>query len=569
MNMKNNTAVSMGRMALLSFIIIPALSGCLSGEKQINSAVSESSSALDTAQSNTISTRPNIVFIMSDDHSERAISAYGSKLINTPNIDRIANEGVRFNNSFVANSICGPSRAVMLTGKHSHINGFTDNHSRFDGNQPTYPQYLQKSGYQTAVVGKWHLHSDPVGFDYWEILRGQGHYYSPEFITNKPNEITLVNKIKDKKGKVIKTEYENTYFGAYATIKTGDLALEFLENRDKSKPFAMIYNHKAPHRNWMPNVDDLGVIDTSKLQVPDNFFDDYKNRPAAQMQELEINDMYLSYDLKLTEADYAGDLADISQGWGTQWQALYGRMTPKQKQKWDAYYQELNKEYQKVKGDEKALLVWKYRRYMHDYLSSIYAMDKDIGRVLDYLDEQGLAENTIVIYTSDQGFYIGEHGWFDKRFMYEESMRTPLVVRYPAKIKAKQVVNDMVQNLDYAPTFLDFAGIEIPTDIQGISLKDLLVEQEPIARDALYYHYYEGIEKEHKVAKHEGIRTNTHKLIHFKDVGIDHFELYDIAADPSEMNNLYGSEAVSEIQDELHSQLVKVKEKYQAPTVVM
>jgi len=559
--MKNNTAVSMGRMALLSFIIIPALSGCLTGDKQATNAKQESSTALNA--------RPNIVFIMSDDHSERAISAYGSKLIDTPNIDRIANEGVRFNNSFVANSICGPSRAVMLTGKHSHINGFTDNHSSFDGNQPTYPQYLQKSGYQTAVVGKWHLHSDPVGFDYWEILRGQGHYYSPEFITNKPNDITVVNEIKDKQGKVIKSEYENTYLGAYATIKTGDLALEFLENRDKSKPFAMIYNHKAPHRNWMPNVDDLGVIDTSKLQVPDNFFDDYKTRPAAQLQELEINDMYLSYDLKLTEADYTGDLADISQGWGKQWQALYDRMTTKQKSKWDAYYQELNKEYQNVKGDAKALLVWKYRRYMHDYLSSIYAMDKDIGRVLDYLDEQGLAENTIVVYTSDQGFYIGEHGWFDKRFMYEESMRTPLVVRYPAKIKAKQVVNDMVQNLDYAPTFLDFAGIDIPEEIQGISLKDLLVEQEPIARDALYYHYYEGIEKEHKVAKHEGIRTNTHKLIHFKDVGIDYFELYDIAADPSEMNNLYGTEAVSEIQDELHSQLVKVKEKYQAPTLAM
>jgi len=571
MHIKNNTAVSMGRMALLSFIIIPALSGCLAGDKQTKSAVKESSSGLNTVQTNpqsdTQSTRPNIVFIMSDDHSERAISAYGSKLIDTPNIDRIANEGVRFKNSFVANSICGPSRAVMLTGKHSHINGFTDNHSSFDGTQPTYPQYLQKSGYQTAVVGKWHLHSDPVGFDYWEILRGQGHYYSPEFITNKPNDITVVNEIKDKQGNVIKTENENTYLGSYATIKTGDLALDFLENRDKSKPFAMIYNHKAPHRNWMPNVDDLGAIDTSKLQVPDNFFDEYKKRPAAQMQELEINDMYLSYDLKLTEADYAGDLVDISQGWGKQWQALYGRMTSSQKKKWDGYYQELNKEYQNVKGDAKALIVWKYRRYMHDYLSSIYAMDKDIGRVLDYLDEQGLAENTIVVYTSDQGFYIGEHGWFDKRFMYEESMRTPLVVRYPAKIKAKQVITDMVQNLDYAATFLDFAGIEIPEDIQGISLKDSLVENKPIERDALYYHYYEGIEKEHKVAKHEGIRTDTHKLIHFKDVGVDHFELYDIAADPSEMNNLYGTEAVSKIQSDLHRQLVKIKDKYQAPLI--
>ena len=569
MNVKNIKLAGVGRMALLSFIIIPALSGCLTGEPQVTNAASEGLTEVSDVENTAKNTRPNILFIMSDDHSERAISAYGSKLINTPNIDRIANEGVLFKNSFVANSICGPSRAVMLTGKHSHINGFTDNHSSFDGTQPTYPQYLQKSGYQTAVVGKWHLNSEPVGFDYWEILRGQGHYYSPVFVTNKPNEITVTKDIKNKHGRVIKTEYENTYLGAYATIKTGDLALDFLQNRDKSKPFAMIYNHKAPHRNWMPNVDDLGVIDTSDLQVPDNFFDDYKNRPAAQLQELEINDMYLSYDLKLTEADYAGDLADISQGWGKQWQALYGRMTPSQKQKWDVYYQDLNKEYQNVKGDAKALLVWKYRRYMHDYLSSIYAMDKDIGRVLDYLDAQGLVENTIVVYTSDQGFYIGEHGWFDKRFMYEESMRTPLVIRYPAKIKAKQVITEMVQNLDYAPTFLDFAGIDIPADIQGVSLKDRLVEQKPIDRDSLYYHYYEGITKEHKVAKQEGIRTDTHKLIHFKDVGVDHFELYDIAADPSEMHNLYGTEAISKIQSDLHRQLVKVKEKYQVPFTKM
>jgi len=568
MNMKNNKVVNIGRMALFSFFIIPVLSGCMAEEQQANTAEKVNVAALKSIAKSTESTRPNIVFIMSDDHSERAISAYGSKLIDTPNIDRIANEGVIFKNSFVANSICGPSRAVMLTGKHSHINGFTDNHSRFDGTQPTYPQYLQQSGYQTAVVGKWHLHSDPVGFDYWEILRGQGHYYSPEFITNKPNDITVVNKVKDKQGNV-KTEYENTYVGAYATIKTGDLALDFLQNRDKSKPFAMIYNHKAPHRNWMPNVDDLGVIDTSALQVPDNFFDDYKTRTAAKLQELEINDMYLSYDLKLTEADYADDLADISQGWGKQWRALYDRMTPKQRSKWDDYYQVLNKEYQKVKGDAKALLVWKYRRYMHDYLSSVYAMDKDIGRVLDYLDEQGLAENTIVVYTSDQGFYIGEHGWFDKRFMYEESMRTPLVVRYPAKIKAKQVVTEMVQNLDYAPTFLDFAGIDIPKDMQGISLKERLIEQKTIERDSLYYHYYEGIEKEHKVAKHEGIRTDTHKLIHFKDVDIDHFELYDLDADPSEMNNLYGTEAISKIQTDLHKQLVNIKRKYQAPIINM
>ncbi len=508
---------------------------------------------------------PNIIFIMSDDHSERAISAYGSKLIQTPNIDRIAEDGVVFQNSFVANSICGPSRAIMLTGKHSHINGFTDNHSRFDGNQPTYPQYLQQAGYQTAVVGKWHLHSDPVGFDYWEILRGQGFYYSPVFVTNTPTEMTKKIKVKNSQGQIIKTELENTYTGAYATTKTGDLALDFLQNRDKSKPFAMIYNHKAPHRNWMPNVDDLGIIDTTTLKVPDNFYDNYQGRPAAQQQALEIDDMHLSYDLKLSEHDYQGDLTDISQGWGAQWQKLYSRMTQEQQLKWDTYYQNLNKEYQLVKSDSQALLEWKYRRYMHDYLSSIHAMDKDIGRILDYLDNHGLTNNTLVVYTSDQGFFIGEHGWFDKRFMYEETMRTPLVLRFPAKIKRAQQLTDMVQNIDYAPTILDFAGIAIPEDMQGVSLKPLLTNQEPIKRDALYYHYYEGIEKEHSVAKHEGVRTNTHKLIHFKDVGIDHFELYDIKADPSEMNNLYQNKTVKTVQQELHQQLERVKEQYLVP----
>lgn len=558
MKLNTHQFVGVAKATVLSCLMLPALTGCFSQDDQ---------ASLTAEKEQQGDPRPNIIFIMSDDHSERAISAYGSKLIDTPNIDRIANEGALFRNSFVANSICGPSRAVMLTGKHSHINGFTDNHSKFDGTQPTYPQYLQKAGYETAVVGKWHLKSEPVGFDYWEILRGQGHYYSPVFVTNTPNEITVEKKKRNKKGEVIGTELENTYHGAYATSKTGDLALKFLKNRDKSKPFTLIYNHKAPHRNWMPDVDDLGAIDTRDLKVPENFYDEYKNRPAAQMQELEINDMYLSYDLKLEEHEYKGDLEDISQGWGKIWKGLYDRMTDSQKAKWDAYYSDLNKEYQEVKHDPKALLEWKYRRYMHDYLGSIYAMDKDIGRVLDYLDEENLTENTIVVYTSDQGFFIGEHGWFDKRFMYEETMRTPLVMRYPAKIKAGQQIEEMVQNIDYAPTFLDYAGIEIPKDIQGISLKDRLSEQKGIDRDALYYHYYEGIQKEHKVAKHEGIRTKSHKLIHFEDVGVDHYELYHIDSDPSEMNNLYGKAEYKDVQKLLHLQLSEIKTKYDAHNI--
>jgi len=499
-------------------------------------------------------TRPNILFIMSDDHSERAISAYGSTLISTPNIDRIADEGVIFANSFVANSICGPSRAIMLTGKHSHKNGFRDNDDRFDGSQPTYPLYLQQAGYATAVVGKWHLRTEPVGFDYWEILRGQGQYYSPEFITNIATDMTTE----------VGVELENRYDGEYVTTRTTDLALDFLQNRDESKPFLLIYNHKAPHRNWMPDVDELGEIDTSDFEVPDNFFDIYEGRPGAAAQELEINDMYLSYDLKLEQHEYEGDLEDMADGWAEHWKnRSYGRMSDDQKARWDAYYAEANKEYQSVKHDPKALLEWKYRRYMHEYLGTVHSMDRNIGRVLDYLDEAGLAENTIVVYTSDQGFYIGEHGWFDKRYMYEESMRTPLVVRYPVGVEPGQTVTEMVQNIDYAPTLLEFAGVPVPEDMQGLSLKGLLTgESETLNRDELYYHYFEGIEKTHNVAKQYGVRTRTHKLIRFKDVGMDHWEMYDLQNDPSEMRNIYDDPEYKGFRQELHQKLKELRAFY-------
>jgi len=508
--------------------------------------------------------RPNILFIMSDDHSERAISAYGSALISTPNIDRLADEGVIFRESFVANSICGPSRAIMLTGKHSHKNGFRDNDDQFDGSQPTYPLYLQQAGYATAVVGKWHLRTEPVGFDYWEVLRGQGQYYSPEFITNVAVDRTTEKSVLDETGELVEVELENRYDGEYVTTKIADLALNYLENRDDSKPFLLIYNHKAPHRNWMPDVDELGEIDTSDFRVPDNFYDSYEGRPGAAAQELEINDMYLSYDLKLERHEYEGDLEDTADGWAEYWTSdFYGRMSDEQKAGWDAYYAEANKEYQPVKHDPKALLEWKYRRYMHEYLGTVHSMDRNIGRVLDYLDENGLAENTIVVYTSDQGFFIGEHGWFDKRFMYEESMRTPLMIRYPAAIAPGQSQTEMVQNIDYAPTLLDLAGVPIPPDMQGVSLKGLLMgEAEDLNRDELYYHYYEGIEKEHRVAKQYGVRTRTHKLIRFKDVGMDHWEMYDLQNDPSEMRNIYDDPASADIRQELHLKLQELRAQY-------
>ncbi|MGI9262681.1 MAG: sulfatase family protein [Woeseiaceae bacterium] len=507
--------------------------------------------------------RPNILFIMSDDHSERAISAYGSSLINTPNIDRIANEGVLFTNSFVANSICGPSRAIMLTGKHSHKNGFRSNNDRFDGSQPTYPQFLREAGYTTAVVGKWHLGSKPVGFDYWEILRGQGHYYSPDFITNIATGITEEVPVRDESGQVVDVELQNHYAGAYSTTKIADLALKFLETREQSKPFALIFNHKAPHRNWMPDVDELGQIDTSSLEVPENFHDTYDDRPAAAVQEMEIGDMYLSYDLKLEQHEYEGDLENVADGWAARWKTLYGRMSRAQQARWDAYYSEANQEYQHVKDDPQQLLQWKYRRYMHDYLGSVLSMDRNIGRVLDYLDKEGLADNTIVVYTSDQGFYLGEHGWFDKRFMYEESMRTPLAIRYPAEIEPDQVITEMVQNIDYAPTLLDLAGVSVAPDIQGLSLRDLVTgKTDRLDRDSLYYHYYQGIETEHHVAKQYGVRTKDHKLIRFKDIGIDHWEMFDLENDPGEMRNIYSDPAYADARQELHVKLQDLRDQY-------
>ena len=369
----------------------------------------------------------------------------------------------------------------------------------------------------------------------------------------------------DESGQVVEVELENRYDGEYVTTKIADLALDFLQNRDDSKPFLLIFNHKAPHRNWMPDVAELGKIDTSDLKVPDNFYDSYEGRPGAAAQELEINDMYLSYDLKLEQHEYEGDLEDMADGWAEYWTSgFYGRMSEEQKATWDAYYAEANKEYQSVKHDPKALLEWKYRRYMHEYLGTIHSMDRNIGRVMDYLDETGLAENTIVVYTSDQGFYIGEHGWFDKRYMYEESMRTPLMVRYPAGIEAGQTVSEMVQNIDYAPTLLDFAGVAVPSDMQGLSLKDLLTGAvQDLDREALYYHYYEGIEKTHNVARQYGVRTPTHKLIRFKDVGMDHWEMYDLQNDPGEMKNIYDDPAFEGIRQELHGKLQDLRTKYE------
>ena len=479
--------------------------------------------------------RPNILFIFTDDHAQQSISAYGSKINVTPNIDRIAQEGVLFKNNTCCNSICGPSRAAILTGKHSHVNGFRSNLDTFDGNQETFPKLFQQAGYETAMIGKWHLKSDPQGFDHWEVFPGQGHYYNPV--------------LYDAEG-------ENKYEG-YATDIVTNLSLRWLEEqRDDEKPFMLMCQHKAPHRTWSPGPDHLTLYDDVEIPEPDTLFDDYENR-AAVLKENEMmigEHLMYAYDLKV-------------QGTGRE-DALgrdfpfreYKRMTPEQRKAWDAAYDPKNEQFlaENPQGDD--LVRWKYQRYIKDYLRCIASVDDNVGRMLDYLDEQGLAENTLVIYSSDQGFYLGEHGMYDKRWMYEESLRMPLVARWPGRIKAGTVVEELTQNIDFAPTFLDAAGVDTPVAMQGESLVPLMAG-EAVAdwRDAIYYHYYE--KGEHNVARHEGVRTAWYKLIHYYDV--EQWELFDLEKDPQEMKSVYGDAGYGEVLAMMEQKLVSLKKQYE------
>ncbi len=478
--------------------------------------------------------RPNIVFIFSDDHAQRAIGAYPDSFVPTPNLDRLAASGMLFENSFVGNSICGPSRATILTGKHCHINGYTKNYAPFDPEQPMFTGMLQKSGYQMAMIGKWHLtRRPPVGFDYYDMVPDQGHYYNPAFINAKGR-------------------YQEQ---GYVTDIITDKAIEWMGTH-KDDPFMIMVQHKAPHRAWMPNLKYLTLYDDITIPEPDNLFDDYKTRTkAAHEQDLEIDsDMTLTSDLKVWE---------LTEKRGSLWAWGPGRMTPEQKSVWDAAYGPKNKAFMDAKLTGKALISWKYQRYIKDYLRCVASIDESVGRLLDYLKASGLEKNTIVIYASDQGFYLGEHGWFDKRFMYEESMRTPLIMSWPGVIKPGSRATEMVQNLDYAPTFLDIAGVDIPTDIQGLSLMPVMKGQAKDWRDALYYHYYEGKHNWHAVARHDGIRTQRHKLIHYYTN--KEWELYDLDVDPHEMNNLYGQEQVSSITTRLQAKLESVRKHYRVP----
>jgi len=467
--------------------------------------------------------RPNIIFIMSDDHASHALSCYGSKVNKTPNLDRIANGGVRFTNAFCTNSICGPCRAVILTGKYSHINGFRDNGAKFDGSQQTFPKLLQQAGYETAMIGKWHLKTDPTGFDYWNVLPGQGAYYNPVMIE--------MGERKKHTG--------------YVTDIITDHCLNWLKERSSDKPFCLMYHHKAPHRRWEPGPDHLTTYDDTTIPEPETLFDDYAGRGrAAHEQDMSIEKTMTQKDLKLTPMK---------------------NLTPEQKARWDAAYGPKNEAFRNANLQGKDLVRWKYQRYMKDYLRCIASVDDNVGRVLDYLDESGLAKDTIVVYTSDQGFYLGDHGWFDKRFMYEESLRMPLVVRYPREIRAGSVNKEIVLNLDFGETFLDYAGVATPQAMQGRSLRPLLSGRTPKDwRASMYYHYYE-YPAVHSVKRHYGIRTKRYKLIHFyRD--IDEWELYDLKKDPQEMCSVYDDPKYATVVEELKGQLKQLREQYHDTT---
>ena len=478
--------------------------------------------------------KPNIVFIFTDDHATQAISAYGGMLANiapTPNLDKLANEGMLFQRCMVTNSICGPSRASILTGKHSHANGFYQNENTvFDGQQFTFPKALQATGYQTAIVGKWHLGGKPTGFDYWEILPGQGAYYNPDFITK---------------------EGEHREEG-YVTDIVTDKAKKWLNSRDKNKPFMLMVQHKAPHRNWMPAERHLSAFNDVTIPEPHTLFDDYEGRgTAARDQDMTIaKTMDMGTDLKVISLELGGRLS-----------ASLNRMNKSQRATWDHVYAPKNKSFLEQNLSGKELVQWKYQRYIKDYLRCIKTVDESVGELRAYLEANGLDKNTIIVYSSDQGFYLGEHGWFDKRFIYDESFKTPLMIKWPNKIKPGITNDEMVQNLDFAQTFLEAAMIDVPDDMQGESLMPLLKgENDKWTREEVYYHYYE-YPSVHMAKRHYGIVTKEFKLVRFY-YDVDEWELYDRLKDPYEMNNVYNDPDYRDLVIKLTQDLKEMRIKY-------
>jgi len=463
--------------------------------------------------------RPNIVYIMTDDHAAHAISSYGSVVNKTPNMDRLATEGVRLTNCFVTNSICTPSRATVLTGKYSHLNGVPV-FNRFDGTQPTVAKHLQAAGYYTGMFGKWHLGSDPTGFDQWSILPGQGAYHDPAFIDKDGRKVT--------KG--------------YATDIICDMAIDFIKNRPQGKPFFVMCHHKAPHRPWEPNDKYKAEFAQKQFPEPATLRDDYATRTDAlrENQQRVFDDM-TRRDLKLPPP---ADLKPADRG---KWLGV----KPKEVEI------EVNGQKQTLTGE--ALNKWKYQRYMQDYLACVQSVDDNVGRLLEYLDANGLRDNTVVIYTSDQGFFLGDHGLYDKRFMYEHSLRMPFLVRWPAKIKPGRVQDAMAINCDFAPTFMEIAGLKVPAEMQGRSLVPVLTGDKPADwRSSMYYRYYHD-PGDHHTAAHYGVRTTTHKLIYYWKK--DQWEMFDLVHDPDEMKNLYNDPAQQETVKKLKDELYRLKKE--------
>jgi arylsulfatase A-like enzyme len=466
--------------------------------------------------------RPNIVFIMADDHTTQAMGCYGGRLNQTPAMDRIAREGVRFDDCFCTNGISAPSRAVILTGKYSHRNGLRDNAQIFDGSQVTFPKLLREAGYRTGIVGKWHLKSDPTGFDLWRILIDQGEYYNPDFIEN--------GERKRRPG--------------YATDLITDFGLAYIDEcRERKQPFLLMLHHKAPHRNWQPAPRHLRIYDKTTFPEPETLFDDYATRSrAASEQEMTLRShMDVNSDLKMGPPP--------------------ARLTEDQRREWEAAYAPKREAFRRQNPQGEALVRWKYQRYMQDYLACVAAVDESVGRVLAHLDRTGLAADTLVVYTSDQGFFLGEHGWFDKRFMYEEALRMPLVMRLPGLVRPGLVNSDLVSHLDFGPTFLSLAGLRPPVAMQGLPFADILRTGKSYKRrGAVYYHYYE-FPAVHMAKRHYGIRTKRYKLIHFYH-DIDAWELYDLEKDPRELNNIYGDPASAGLVRELTAELRALQAAY-------
>lgn len=481
-------------------------------------------------------TRPNILFIMTDDHASHAMSCYGSKINETPGMDRIATEGVRFNNCFCTNSICAPSRATIMTGTHTHINGVKTLGDKLDNTLPNVAKIFQSAGYSTAIVGKWHLGQGekhwPSGFDFWSILPGQGDYYDPEMIEMGEKKI----------------------FPGYATDIITDKSIEWLEKMDTGKPFMLMCHHKAPHRPWLSDDKHSKMYENENIPVPDTFFDDYENRAeAAKRAEMRIDRHMSSLDLKINiPVDYEKmdllpipeDIAELSY---TTWEGE-----------------------EVIFSNKRELAIWKYQRYIKEYLRCVASVDDNIIRMLDWLDKNKLAEDTIVVYTSDQGFFLGDHGWYDKRFMYEESLRMPLLIRYPNKVKPGTVVEDIVLNLDFAQTFLDAAGIAAPDFMQGNSFLRIMEGNKAEGwRTSMYYRYWMHL-AHHNVAAHYGIRTLRYKLIYYYGKALDtsgsidvdtpaEWELFDLEKDPAEMKNIYNDIEYFKIREELKEELFKIK----------